>query len=432
MNQTSDGKADRRVKIAVVSTSMADYGRLLPLLKELQSRPQVQLQVVLGTPVYADHFWWHLRYGNPSSLFKSLPWYLKARLTMMHRGERALSEIDQLAALFKRDHVPIAARIPLHVEGADHTSMLHIAGLALLGAADVFGHLRPDAIVVHGDRAELLTIAAAATMLHIPLVHIEGGDVSGTVDEHVRHAISKLAHLHFPITKRSAERLIAMGERPDRVVVSGMLAIDAVAQTNLALDNSFFDRVPGVGRIDFAKPFVFVIYHPVTTKAHDAEHDARALMAALAEIGLPLFILAPNTDVGGRAIHEVFRAYAAEHPERAAFYKRVPADEFYRLLNGAAVCVGNSSSFVRESAYLGSPVVLVGNRQHNREHGENLVQVPCDQKHVTAAVEAQLAHGRYTRDTRFGIGQSAKKIVDALLAADLPHFDFQKVFHERA
>ncbi len=423
--------ARRPVRIAVVSTNKADYGRILPLVKEIQSRDAFALQLVLGTPVYADYLLWHLRYGNPVSIVKSLPWYLKARIKMLLGGSKALHEVDQLAYLFKRDRVPVAARIPLHIEGDQHATMLQVAGFALLGATDVFERLRPDVIVLHGDRAELLTIAAAATMLHIPIVHIEGGDVSGTIDEHIRHAISKLSHLHFPVTQKSAERLVAMGERPDRVIASGMLALDMLSPDGLTLDNSFYERVGlGAGRIDLTKPFLFVMYHPVTTHAAEAETEARCLIEAVEAVGLPLFILAPNNDSGGRAIDAVFREHALADPGSVAFYKTVPAEEFYRIMHAAAVCVGNSSSFVREAAFLGTPVVLVGDRQQNREHGANLIHTACETGPIAAAIQGQLKRGRYPRDERFGTGESAKKIVDYLVAADFKNFEFQKSFHE--
>lgn len=434
--ERKNNKENRPTKICIVTTSKADYGRIRPLIKEIQSREKeanLKLQVVLGTSIYADHLLWYLFRGDPKSAFRSLPWYLKARLHILFGGSNALGKVERLAYLLKQDGISIRARIPMHIEDDSHKAMARTSGFAFLGATRVFEKLTPDVVVLYGDRAELLTIAAAATMLHIPIVHVEGGDVSGTIDEHIRHALTKLSHLHFPITEKSAERIIKMGELPQNVLPSGMLALDTVASSNLSITNDFYERVSrGAGRIDFTKPYLLVMYHPVTTRVLSSENEARCITAALEVIGMPVFILAPNSDAGGKSIHTVFRDYARTHPNDAAFYKSVPVEDFYRIMKNAAVCVGNSSSFIRESAFLGVPTVLVGDRQHNRERGENVLNTPCEASVIAGAIKKQLSHGPFPKDLRFGEGQSAKKIVDKILATDFQNFDFQKSFFEES
>lgn len=418
-------------KICVVTTNRADYGRLKPVMELIQKDPRLELQVVAATHLYFDHFIWSIRHNEPLSLWRSLPWYFKARGMTIFGKDAELESKEHLMSLLVADGFKIHARLPIFLEGGNLRVMTKSIGLTLLGLPDVFQKLQPNVVLINGDRFEMLPIAFTAVSLNIHLAHMEGGDVSGTLDESTRHAITKLAHIHFPSTPKSGERIRAMGEPPERIYVTGSPVIDELTHLDLSPDNSIFDRYTGGGeRIDFTKPFILIIQHPVTTRYEDNKREMNELIATVDRLPMQKLFLAPNLDAGSDGISAAIRAYSDSGPDRTAFFKHLHYRDFYRVLNNATVAVGNSSSFIREGAYLGTPAVLVGNRQLGRERGKNVIEVPVDQKEITLALEKQIAHGRYDRDLKFGDGKSSQRIVDILRHMDFSGIPLQKNFYE--
>ena len=204
-----------------------------PVMEQIRRDSELELQVVVGTPLYFDHLLWYMRHGEPFLFWKSLPWHLRARLLAMFGGSRAVAGREYSLRTLARDGFPADARIPMFLEGGNPRVMTKIGGFALLGISRIFDRLKPDLILINGDRFEILPIAYAAICANIPLAHIEGGDVSGTMDESMRHAITKLAHIHFPATKKSAERIRAMGEDPESIFPVGSPIIDTISQMDL-------------------------------------------------------------------------------------------------------------------------------------------------------------------------------------------------------
>lgn len=418
-------------KICVVTTNRSDYGRMKPVMEEIQRRPGMELQVVAGTPLFFDHFLWYLKHGEPTSFWSSLPWYLRARsLSFLGRGS-ALEKKEQLMKLLVHDGFPIHARLPMFLEGGNPRVMAKTVGLGLLGIPAIFEKLGPDVVLINGDRFEVLPIAFSTVSLNIPLAHIEGGDVSGTLDESTRHAITKLAHIHFPASPRSAERIRSLGENPKYVFTTGSPVIDTLSRLDLSADNSIHDRYVIAGdRIDFTKPYLLILQHPVTTRYEKNREEMEELISAVDVISMPKIFLAPNIDAGSDGVSAAIRAYRDRRRPGTAFYKYFRPHDFYRILANAAVSVGNSSSFLREGSYLGAPVVLVGDRQYKRERGGNVMEVGFGRVEIASAIEAQVLRGKYDSSTLFGDGGSAKRIVDVLAWLDMPNFPRQKFFFE--
>lgn len=419
--------------ICVVATNRSDYGRLHPVMDALRAHPDITLQVVYGSYAYFDSFWQYLRYAKPESLLRSLPWYIRARLTKLVGGEGAVFAREQLSRMMMADGFTITARLPLLFEGGTTQEMVAAAGVGLLSLRETFARLKPDVVLINGDRFEILPVAVAAAYMNIPIAHIEGGDVSGTIDNSIRHAVSKFSHLHFPATQESADRLVRMGEHPDTIYTFGSPIIDSLTKIDTSLDNTLFDRYPSdVGCIDLIKPYILIAHHPVTTEYADNHAQMKELLAALDTLGMPQFFVSPNIDAGSDGISVAMREYRlGPASSRSVFHKHLSLEDYIKVYAHACVAVGNSSSFLREGAFLGVPSVIVGTRQQHRERGANVVEVEAKKDTILTALKTQIAHGPYEKDLRFGDGTSAEKIAKTLLEVDLDTLGVQKYFWEK-
>lgn len=418
--------------VCVVATNRSDYGRLHPVMEALKAHDNIQLKVVVGSAAYFDGLWWYLRYAKVPSLLKALPWLIRARLIKIVGGERAVLTQEQLSRMVLADGYEIAARLPLLIEGSTPPQMVSAAGIGLLKLSEILSNLKPDVVLINGDRFEILPVAVATAYLNIPLAHIEGGDVSGTIDNSIRHAVSKFAHLHFPATAESARRLERMGEDPATIFTHGSPIIDTLRDIDTSLGNDLHDRYPkDLNPIDLTKPYVVVMQHPVTTEYKESYAQTKELLAALDQIGMPQFFIAPNIDAGSDGIASALTEYRqSPGAARSIFHKHLSLEDYIKVFAHAAVAVGNSSSFLREGAYLGVPCVVVGSRQRYRERGENVIEVPAEQRVIVDALRKQIAHGRYPSDLRFGTGDAAVRIAETLATIDLAKVSIQKYFHE--
>jgi len=282
----------------------------------------------------------------------------------------------------------------------------------------VFDRLRPDVVITVGDRFETMATTLAAAYMNIPVAHTMGGEVSGTIDESIRHAVTKFAHIHFPASEGARQRIIRLGEPPDTVHRVGCPRIDLVAEivdgeANGLGPDIFLD---GVGdKLDLSRPFLLVSQHPVTTEYGAGERQVAATLDAVREVGLPAIVLWPNADAGSEDIARGIRKLR-EHgrAERMHFFKNLPAEIYVRLMARTACLIGNSSSGVREGAYIGTPVVNIGTRQTGRERGPNLIDVPHEQGAIVAAIRQQLERGRYAMDPLYGDGRAGPRIAEIL------------------
>lgn len=358
-------------RILYVSGTRADFGLMASTLRRLQASPALDVQVaVTGTHLSAEHGY----------------------------------TVDEV----RGSGLPIAAEIPVDVLTRTGASMALAVADVTRGLTLLCERERPDALLLLGDRGEMLAGAIAALHVGIPVVHIHGGERSGTVDEPVRHAISKLAHYHFTATASARERLLRMGEAPERVFVTGAPGLDGLQELAAA---SREETLQALGMPD-AGEFVLALFHPVVQQSGEAAQQTRALLRALAGLGLPVLWLDPNADAGAREILGVLDTTPL--PAGSRRVQHLPRAQFCAAMRHCAVMAGNSSSGIIEAASFGTPVVNVGSRQHMREHGPNVVDVGTDAAAIVAALRAQHRHGRWPCDNPWGDGRAGERIADLL------------------
>lgn len=307
----------------------------------------------------------------------------------------------------------IAARAPVPLHPATGATMARNIG-AMLGAfVDAMEAERPDIVLLLGDRGEMLAGALAAVHLNIPVAHIHGGERSGTVDEPVRHAISKLCHLHFTATPQARRRLIRMGENPAHVNVTGAPGLDGL--TDVALPTR--TEVARLHGLDPDRPFALVVYHPVLQEAATAGDDIRTILKALAQTGVQVLALAPNADAGADGVRAVLSE--AEGAPGLALHAHLARPDFIAAMARADLMVGNSSAGVIEAASFGTPVLNVGSRQTLRERNANVLDVPATEPEVSEGVTRLLAQGRHRAHNIYGDGRAGERILALLANADL-------------
>lgn len=370
-------------RVAVVVNSRANYGRIRSVMEAIRRHEALELQLIVGASAVL------YRFGNVQELI----------------------EADGFAPV---------ARVHNIVEGETPTTMAKSTGLGIIELATQFETLQPDVALTVADRFETLATAVAASYMNIPVAHTQGGETTGSIDESVRHAVTKLSHIHFPATKAAGAALIRMGEWPDTVHVTGCPSIDVIHDIGLALPQRFFENEKGVGAaIDPSRPYLVVLQHPVTTEYGSGLAQIRQTLAAVKAIGMQAAWLWPNVDAGSDDIAKGLREHRERNPDQPIhFYRNFSAEDYARLINNAACLVGNSSSGLREGAFLGVPVVNVGTRQRGRERGANVVDADHDARDIEQAIRGQIRHGRYPRDELYGDGKAGERIAGVLASAD--------------
>jgi UDP-hydrolysing UDP-N-acetyl-D-glucosamine 2-epimerase len=373
-------------KVCVVVTARPSYSRIKTALKAIQAHSSLQLQLVVAASALLD------RYGT------------------------AVRYIEE-------DGFEIAARVYMVLEGENLAAMAKTTGLGLLELATVFDNLKPDVVVTVADRYETLATAVAASYMNIPVAHVQGGEVTGSIDEKVRHAVTKLADLHFAATGKAAERVVRMGEDPRTVFVTGCPSIDLAAEVlgAPALNFDPIEKYGGVGaEFDLSKGYVVVMQHPVTTEYELARKHVLETLYAARDYGLPTLWFWPNVDAGSDSTSNGIRTFREmERPPNIRFFKNMAPADFLRLLYSSRCLIGNSSVGIRECAFLGVPVVNIGSRQAGRDRGQNVTDVAYDRREIIKAIEHQASNGRYSSDPIYGDGQAGKQIARLLSKAHL-------------
>jgi len=380
----------RKRKICVVVASRANYGRVKTVMAAVKKHPELELQLVVGASA------------------------------LLYRFGKAVD-------IIKKDGFEPNATVYVVIEGETPTTMAKSTGLAIVELATIFENLKPDIVLTVADRYETMATAVAASYMNIMLAHTQGGEVTGSIDEGVRHSITKLAHLHFPATQKSAENVIRMGEDPSFVHVTGCPSIDVIAGLDLSIDH-VVNKYGGTGApIDWHKPYLLVLQHPVTTEFGDGMRQINETIKAIHDLKMQTVWLWPNVDAGSDDISKGLRMYRETHkPDFVHFYRNFSPEDYVRVMNGAVCILGNSSSGIREGAFLGTPCVNVGSRQQGRERGQNVLDADYNAADIKRAVLHQVSHGRYESDTLFGDGRAGERIADILSRTDI---SIQKVLH---
>jgi UDP-hydrolysing UDP-N-acetyl-D-glucosamine 2-epimerase len=254
--------------------------------------------------------------------------------------------------------------------------------------------------------------------MNIPLAHTMGGEVSGTIDESIRHAVTKFAHIHFPASKDAQERIVKLGEPAETVHLVGCPRIDLVSEILKEKADKYFEGVlkEGVGAsVDFDRPFLLISQHPVTTEYGEGEKQIWATLEAARRTEIPTVVLWPNADAGSEDISRGIRKWRERKLDaNMHFFKNLPTATYIHLMKKAACLVGNSSSGIREGAFIGTPVVNIGTRQFMRERGKNVIEVPHELEAIHAAIMKQVKHGPYPMEPIYGDGSAGERIADIL------------------
>jgi GDP/UDP-N,N'-diacetylbacillosamine 2-epimerase (hydrolysing) len=338
-------------------------------------------------------------------------------LQVLAAGTMVLERFHQPVEVVKRDGFRVDGEIYIEVEGSTPATMAKSVGFGVVEFASEFQRLKPDTVLLIGDRYETLAAAIAAAYMNICIAHIQGGEVSGSIDESTRHAISKFAHFHFPSTQRSAEYLIRMGEDPSTILSAGCPSSDIARMLDWDLSSvAPTINTSGSGTTtDITKPFLLVVFHPTTTEYGGERQQIEELLKGLHELQIQSILLWPNIDAGADHISKAIRVFRDQvKPTWLRALTNLPPEDYLKVLANTACAVGNSSSFVRDASYFGTPVVLAGNRQEGREIDKHVMSVPIVAQEIVAAVQRQLAHGRYSSSTLYGDGHVSERIVRRL------------------
>lgn len=364
-------------KICVVTGTRAEYGILQPVLKAIEAKRELELSLIV---------------------------------TGMHLSH----EFGYTAKEIEDDGFRIDAKVDMLPSGDTPKAMAESIGVGIIGMAQAWEQLEPDIILVLGDRVEPLTAAIAGVFMNIPVAHIHGGDVSGNIDESVRHAITKFAHIHFPATTKSAKRIVKMGEDEWRVHIVGPLGIYAMPEADFIPKEKLCKNLD----LNPDKPLILVVQHPVTTQVESAPKQMRETMEALVELKEQAVVIYPNADAGGRAIIEVIKEYG-NYPFIRAF-KNLPYLTFLSLMKIVDIMVGNSSAAIVDTSLFGLPAVNIGVRQEGRERGANIIDTSHKKEKIITAVKKALNDMDFKRllkqaSNPYDVeGSSAKRVADIL------------------
>ncbi len=368
-------------KICVVITARPSYSRIKTALLAIKNNPNLELQLVVAASALLE------RYG--SAVF-----------------------------YIEKDGFEITSKVFNVLEGENLTAAAKTTGIGILELSTVFDNLKPDMVVTIADRFETMATAIAATYMNIPLVHIQGGEVTGNIDEKVRHSITKLADYHFVASEGAKERVLKMGEPEDSVFNTGCPSID-LAKNVLESPNLNYDpykKYGGVGTApNLENGYIVVMQHPVTTEYQDSRNHINQTLYAIQKIQLPVLWFWPNVDAGADGTSTGIRAFREKYkPENIHFFKNMEGEDFLRLLTNSKCLVGNSSVGIRECAYLGIPVVNIGTRQNKRERGANVVDVNYDKNQIETAILNAIKNKKPELSKIYGGGNAGDNIAKLL------------------
>jgi len=371
-------------RICVVIGSRANYSSIKSALAAIRDHNNLELQIVANASAVLE------KYGNVANLIQEDGFYINHKFYML-------------------------------LEGENPTSMAKSTGLGLLELPSILEQLDPHIVLTIGDRFETISTAIAATYMNKLLAHTMGGEVTGTIDESVRHAVTKFAHIHFPANEDSRQRIIRMGEKQDYIFNVGCPRVDLVKNeldnfdSQIVLEDLFI-KYKGIGKmINFKNNYLLVSQHSVTTEYGSNRFQIEQTLEALRQLNLPTIMLWPNADAGSDEISKGVRTFREKfNPDWLCLFKNLPIKEYIHLLNTTSCLVGNSSSGIREGAFIGTPVVNLGTRQIKRMKGDNVIDANFQVNEIKQCIEKQIQHGKYNRSNIYGDGNSGTKIADIL------------------
>jgi UDP-hydrolysing UDP-N-acetyl-D-glucosamine 2-epimerase len=369
-------------KVCVVVTARPSYSRVKTALMAIQDHPELELQLVVAASALLD------RYGSQ------------------------LNYIEE-------DGLPITERVYMVIEGATLTPAAKTTGIGIMELSTTFDNLKPDVVCTVGDRYETMATAIAASYMNIPLVHIQGGEVTGNIDEKVRHAVTKLSDLHLVSNEDAKQRLIKLGELEDSVFNTGCPSIDLAKQVMEEPNIDFLDlykKYGGVGKeLDLRNDYIVVMQHPVTTEYSESKDQINITLEAIKQLNIPTLWFWPNVDAGSDGTSKGIRMFREKNPDLPIhFFKNMEPLDFLRILKFSKCLIGNSSVGIRECAFLGVPVINIGSRQNRRERGRNVIDVSYNKEEIINAINIHFLNGHYTNDIVYGGGDAGKRIANTI------------------
>lgn len=374
-------------KICVVITARPSYSRIKTALLSIKQHPNLELQLVVAASALLS------RYGMA---------------------------VDYI----KNDGFEITTKVYNVLEGENLTVAAKTTGLGILELSTVFDNLQPDIVVTIADRFETISTAIAASYMNIPLAHIQGGEVTGNIDEKVRHAITKLSDYHFVSSEDAKERVVKLGEDPNFIFNTGCPSID-LAKKVLEMKDHQFDPFTiyggvGSGSESFKDGYLVVMQHPVTTEYKKAREHIKETLDAVKELALPTIWFWPNVDAGSDGTSAGIRIFRENHHDFPIhFFKNMEPNHFLMLLLNSKCLIGNSSVGIRECSYLGVPVVNIGTRQNRRERGGNLIDVGYNSHQIKEAIQKLISQPNPQRSNVYGGGDAGLQIANILSEVEL-------------
>jgi UDP-hydrolysing UDP-N-acetyl-D-glucosamine 2-epimerase len=377
---------NKKRKICVVVTARPSYSRIKTALQAIKDHSELELQLIVAGSALLE------RYG---------------------------SAIDYI----EKDGFKITEKVFIVLEGDTPMSMAKTTGLGVLELANVFYNLKPDMVMTIADRFETISTSIAAAYQNIPLIHIQGGEVTGNIDEKVRHANTKLADIHLVSSDLALERLIKMGEDKEYIFNTGCPSIDIAKEVlkNPVLDFNPFEKYGGVGtEINFKNDYLVVMQHPVTTEYTKSKIQMTNLLNVICKLDIPTFWFWPNVDAGSDGASSAIRKFREKNKvNNIHFFKNMEPNDFLKLLYNSKVLIGNSSVGIRECSFVGVPVVNIGSRQYGRERGRNVLDTDYEETSIFNAIKVQLNKNKKQTDFIFGKGSSGIKIAELLATIKL-------------
>jgi UDP-hydrolysing UDP-N-acetyl-D-glucosamine 2-epimerase len=375
-------------KICIVVGSRANYSSIKSLMREVKAHPNLELQLIVCASAVLE------KYGKVVDQI----------------------ELDGFSCDFKLNFI---------IEGETPITMAKSTGLGVTEIANALEVLKPNFVVTVGDRYETMATTIAATYMNIPLAHTMGGEVTGTIDESIRHATTKFAHLHFTASEDATRRVIRMGEIKENVHWVGCPRIDLVKEI-LDIKTDIIDLEKkvnsyGIGsNIKLTENFLLLSFHPVTTEFGNNFNNISEIFKAIQKLGLQTIILWPNSDAGSSEISKFYRIFREKNINSPFhFVKNLPIDVYVKLMDLTCCLVGNSSSGIREGAFIGTPVVNIGSRQNLRESGENVITVEPESSLIFEAIKIQIKKIKYNSNNIYGDGNAGFKIAEILSKSEV-------------
>jgi len=390
----------KKITIAVVINNRANYARIKSFLIKAKRERKIKIDLILAAASLVDKF-------------------------------------GELEKIIKKDGIKISKRLYTIIEGDMPVTMAKTTAIEMSELANVFENSKPDYVFAIADRFETLSVAVAASYMNIPLLHLQGGEITGSIDESVRHAISKFANIHFPATLKSKKNLVRMGENPKYVFNVGCPSIDiakSIERKKKSIEQilkKYKFSIQNKISLRIIKDYIIVVQHPVTTQYYETRKQIKETIKAISKINVNSIWLWPNVDSGSDIISKELRiARERNLLNKTIFIKNISVEDFLILLNGSKCIVGNSSVGIRESSYLGVPSVNIGERQNGREKAKNVFQVRHKSTEILKSINSQLKIKKYMKSKIYGDGSSGNKILNIIVKLKIKNTQ-KKLFYEK-